>query len=386
MKSLELFSGAGGLAKGLEMAGFDHLAFVEFNRDACQTLRTNFDPSKVFEGDIRNYDFSTLGPVDMVAGGPPCQPFSLGGKHKASDDLRDMFPYALEAINVLRPKAFIFENVKGLLRSSFAEYFEYIMLRLEYPDYTDQKCDDWREHLAKLRSMAACPATPPEYHVQYQLVNAADYGIPQTRERVIVVGIRADLGTDWAFPKGQHSLERLLWEQYVSGDYWKRHGIEKPLEYAHSPHFMRRVERIEQRYGLIPPPSKPWVTMRDVLGHLPDPVSNHGIADHEFRDGARSYPGHTGSMYDLPSKTIKAGAHGVPGGENMIRFSDDSIRYLTVHEAKLIQGFPEDFAIHGAWGEAMRQIGNAVPALLAEKIGSSIIEKCEEKSSRKKAA
>ena len=113
MKSLELFSGAGGLAKGLEMAGFDHLAFVEFNCDACQTLRTNFDPSKVFEGDVRDYDFSKLDPIDMVAGGPPCQPFSLGGKHKASDDLRDMFPYAIAAINVLRPKAFIFENVKA---------------------------------------------------------------------------------------------------------------------------------------------------------------------------------------------------------------------------------------------------------------------------------
>ena len=197
MESLDLFSGAGGLAKGLDMAGVDHLAFVEFNRDACQTLRTNFDPSKVFEGDVRDYDFSALGPVDMVAGGPPCQPFSLGGKHKASDDLRDMFPSALEAINVLRPKAFIFENVKGLLRSSFAAYFEYIILRLEYPDDTDQQCDDWRAHLAKLRTMAACPATLPEYHVQYQLINAADYGIPQTRERVIVVGIRADLETSW---------------------------------------------------------------------------------------------------------------------------------------------------------------------------------------------
>lgn len=386
MKSLELFSGAGGLAKGLEVAGFEHLAFVEFNRDACHTLRANFDASKVFEGDVRDYDFSTLDPVDMVAGGPPCQPFSLGGKHKASEDARDMFPYALEAINVLRPKAFIFENVKGLLRSSFAEYFEYILLRLEYPDYTDQKCDDWREHLAQLRSMAACSASPPEYRVQFKLINAADYGIPQTRERVIVVGIRSDLETDWNFPEAEHSLERLLWEQYVSGDYWERHGIKKPLEYAHTPHFMRKVERIEQRYGLFPPPGKPWITMRDVLGHLPDPVGNHGITDHEFKDGARSYPGHTGSMYDLPSKTIKAGAHGVPGGENMIRFCDDSIRYLTVHEAKLLQGFPKDFAIHGAWGEAMRQIGNAVPTTLAEKIGASIIRKCQKEGSSKKAA
>lgn len=386
MRSLELFSGAGGLAKGLEMAGFDHVAFVEFNRDACQTLRKNFAPEKVFEGDVRDYDFSKVGAIDVVAGGPPCQPFSLGGKHKASDDLRDMFPYALNAINILRPKAFLFENVKGLLRPSFAEYFAYILLRLKYPDLTDQKCADWREHFSKLQNMASCPTSTPAYHVQYKLINAADYGIPQARERVIVVGIRADLGIDWTFPLADHRLERLLWAQYVSGEYWERHGINRPLEYAHSPHFMRQIERIKQRYGLLPPEGKSWRTMRDVLGHLPDPVRKHNILDHEFRDGARSYPGHTGSMYDLPSKTIKAGAHGVPGGENMIRFHDDSIRYLTVHEAKLIQGFPENFTIHGAWGEAMRQIGNAVPVMLARQIGASLIEKCADQSSSRRVA
>tara|TARA_R110002126_G_scaffold180017_1_gene328870 strand:- start:2933 stop:3310 length:378 start_codon:yes stop_codon:yes gene_type:complete len=114
--------------------------------------------------------------------------------------------------------------------------------------------------------------------------------------------------------------------------------------------------------------------MRDALGVLPDQNSNHAIPDHVFKGGARSYPGHTGSMFDLPSKTIKAGAHGVPGGENMIRFHDDSIRYLTVHEAKLIQCFPSDFQIHGAWGEAMRQIGNAVPATFANFIAKQICD------------
>ncbi len=254
MRLLELFSGAGGLAKGLELAGFNHLAFVESNCDACHTLRANFDPSKVFEGDVKDYDFSTLGPVEMVAGGPPCQPFSLGGKHRASEDARDMFPYALKAINVLRPKAFIFENVKGLLRSNFADYFEYIILRLKYPDYIGQRCDTWFEHLAKLRDMDNCPTSPPEYHVQYQLINAADHGVPQIRERVIVVGIRTDLDTGWTFPLTEHNLERLLWNQYISGDYWERHGIKKPLEYAHTPHFMRKIERIERQYGLFPPP------------------------------------------------------------------------------------------------------------------------------------
>lgn len=106
---------------------------------------------------------------------------------------------------------------------------------------------------------------------------------------------------------------------------------------------------------------------------MPHPSENHGIPDHIFRDGARSYPGHTGSCYDLPAKTIKAGGHGVPGGENMIRYPDGSIRYFTVFEAKRIQTFPDDYAITGAWGEALRQIGNAVPVLLAKQLGRSAI-------------
>ena len=371
MKSIELFSGAGGLAKGLELAGFEHLSFVESHRDACQTLRTNFDASKVFEGDIRDYDFSTLNGVDLVAGGPPCQPFSLGGAHKASDDLRDMFPYALDAITTLRPKAFIFENVKGLLRPNFSEYFEYIILRFKYPSCQDQSCQGWREHLVKLKEIEK--SAHPEYAVQHRLINVADYGIPQTRERVIFVGLRTDVDTEWAFPEMDCSLDRLLWDQYVSGDYWARHDIPPPPQETHAPYILRRIEKVRQKYGLIAPPEKPWVTMRDVLGHLPEPNRAHDIVDHVFRGGARSYHGHTGSLYDLPSKTIKAGVHGIPGGENMIRFSDQTIRYLTIHEAKLIQGFPDDFSIHGAWGEAMRQIGNAVPVPLGHKIGCEVL-------------
>ena len=127
MRSVELFSGAGGLAKGLEISRFKHAVFVEFNKYACASLRLNFDQEIVFEGDIRNFDFSQISDVDVVAGGPPCQPFSLGGKHGAFDDDRDMFPYAIRAIEKLKPKAFIFENVKGLLRPSFADYFDYMV-------------------------------------------------------------------------------------------------------------------------------------------------------------------------------------------------------------------------------------------------------------------
>jgi len=372
MRSIELFSGAGGLAKGLENSGFEHIAYIENNRDACTTLRYNFDAQKVFEGNVQEYEFETLSNIDVLAGGPPCQPFSLGGKHKSSSDERDMFPFAIKAVRSLRPKAFIFENVKGLLRPSFSCYFEYILLRLQYPDFNCENSNDWMQNLSHLRELAGNPDSPPEYKVQFKLINAADYGVAQTRERVIIVGIRSDLRTKWLYPEGVYTRDRLLWDQYISGEYWEKHKIKKIPEYSHSKHFLKRIGAVKDKYGFIPPSSLPWKTIRDVLTDVPDPKGKHKIDDHLFRDGAKSYPGHTGSMFDQPSKTIKAGGHGVPGGENMIRFSDGSIRYLTVYEAKLIQSFPKSFKIHGTWGEAMRQIGNAVPVTIAEVLGKEL--------------
>jgi DNA (cytosine-5)-methyltransferase 1 len=365
MRSLELFSGAGGLAKGLELAGFEHASFVEFNKDACASLRLNFNPNLVFQGDIANFDFSALDGIDVVAGGPPCQPFSLGGKHKAHQDSRDMFPYAIRAIESLQPKAFVFENVKGLLRDSFSEYFNYIVLRLTYPGCQIAWQESWESHLERLKKINGKQYVGIRYNVKYKLLNAADHGIPQKRERVVIVGTRADLRMAWNFPNSTHSEDRLNWDKFVTGEYWRRHRlpIQKDSNLAMT---------LERRYGIFPPEEKPWQTVRDCLVGVPHPEETHGIDDHIFKDGARTYPGHTGSEIDQPSKTIKAGGHGVPGGENMIRYEDGSVRYFTVYEAKLIQTFPKDFLVTGAWGEAMRQIGNAVPVRLAEIIGSHL--------------
>ena len=371
MQSLEIFSGTGGLAKGLEDAGFRHASFVEFNRHACASLRVNFDPGKIFEGDIRDFDLCSLGHIDVVAGGPPCQPFSLGGKHKSHDDHRDMFPYAIRAIELLTPKAFVFENVKGLLRTSFSDYFEYILLRLSYPSFQPKGLGGWQDHLSMLRKLGKA-YTGVRYNVRHELLNAADYGVPQTRERVVIVGIRSDIDVAWEFPEKTHSQDRLLWDMYVSGDYWRRHGIEARVDQLDPQSAYVMAATLQQRYGMFEPISKPWQTVRDALAGVPDPQSAHGIQDHIFRGGARSYPGHTGSYIDRPSKTIKAGGHGVPGGENMIRFEDGEIRYFTVYEAKLIQTFPADFQVLGAWGEALRQIGNAVPVRLASVLGKHL--------------
>lgn len=379
MKSLEIFSGSGGLAKGLELAGFSHAAFVEFNKHACASLRKNFDAEKVFFGDIRDFDLDSVQDVDVVAGGPPCQPFSLGGKHKAHQDSRDMFPYAIRAIEKLTPKAFVFENVKGLLRPTFDDYFEYILLRLAYPGFKAKLGQDWREHLDGLRKASKLSYAGVKYNVSFQLVNAADYGVPQSRERVVMVGLRSDLGLNWSFPKPTHCEDRLLWDMCVTKDYWARHGIPCPENILGNFAVSEIAASLLEKYGLFEPELLPWQTVRDALYGVVDPRESHDILDHLFRDGARTYPGHTGSDIDWPSKTIKAGGHGVPGGENMIRYPDGSVRYFTVFEAKRIQTFPDDFIIAGAWGEAMRQIGNAVPVLLAEVMGkhlANLLEDC----------
>jgi DNA (cytosine-5)-methyltransferase 1 len=381
MRCFEIFSGAGGLAKGLELAGCEHTAFVELNKHACASLSANFLPDKVFLGDIKDFDLDSLNDIDVVAGGPPCQPFSLGGKHKADQDTRDMFPHAIRAIEKLTPKAFIFENVKGLLRPSFSDYFDYIILRLTYPGFNVKPFISWEEHLAQLRNVSQLSYVGIRYDVQFKLVNAADYGVPQIRERVIIVGVRADLGISWSFPKPTHSKERLLWEMHVTGEYWKRHAIPAESRPPAEKSITENLFREKNRTGFINTTLLAWKTVRDALHDIPNPDEFHGIEDHLLKDGARSYPGHTGSDFDWPSKTIKAGAHGVPGGENMIRYANGSVRYLTVFEAKRIQTFPDDFKIKGAWGEAMRQIGNAVPVLLAEVFGQKLAKILNEKSS-----
>lgn len=375
MKSLELFSGCGGLAKGLELAGFEHSAFVEFNPDACKSLRQNFDAERVFEGDIRDFDFHQLSGIDVVAGGPPCQPFSLGGKHGANSDNRDMFPYAIKAIEILTPQAFVFENVKGLLRESFSDYFNYVLLRLTFPDAHASLKSTWQEHYKSLKKINYDYYDGIKYKVKRTLVNAADYGVPQCRERVVIVGIRSDLESVWEFPSPTHSEEKLLWDKFVTGDYWERHKVPKAKREICENGTASRVKNLRDTFGFFEPMLQPWQTVRDALQDVPDPRTKHGIRDHIFRDLARTYPGHTGSDFDLPAKTIKAGGHGVPGGENMIRFSDGSVRYFTVFEGKRIQSFPDDFIVTGAWTEAMRQIGNAVPVLLGERIGEALMGK-----------
>jgi DNA (cytosine-5)-methyltransferase 1 len=323
-------------------------------------------PPKVIQSDIREIDYAEFaGRVSFVSGGPPCQPFSLGGRHRGRNDARDMFPEAVRAVRELRPDAFLFENVRGLLRESFSDYFSYILLQLSYPEVPPLKGEAWQGHLRRLESRRASRARPDlEYDVRFRQVNAADYGVPQTRHRVAVVGFRSGLGDGWSFPEPTCARESLALAKNGGGTYWKEHGL-RPPQTGHAP----------RPAGIFTEgtPGR-WRTVRDALAGLPDPKAKAGgkIANHEFRDGARAYKGHSGSALDEPSKALKAGVHGVPGGENSVSLDDGSLRYYTAREGARIQTFPDSYVFSGSWSESMRQIGNAVPVLLARTIGESV--------------
>lgn len=390
LKAIELFAGAGGLGLGIAQAGFQHHLVVEKDKDACDTIRANFtrmtDYSHswpLFEGDVRTVDFQSFNEkIDLVSGGPPCQPFSIGGKHRGFLDQRDMFPEAARIVRLVKPKVFLFENVKGLLRESFAKYFQYILLQLKYPEIGKQDNQDWVGHLSRLEQHHThnkCRGL--YYRVLFRLVNAADYGVPQKRERVIMVGFRSDIREDWSFPLPTHSEDVLLRSQFITGEYWDKHKIAKRDRPAPPRIFSNSINRIKYLPGHI----EPWATVRDAINDLPDPriCPSASILNHKFQAGARVYPGHTGSPLDEPAKTLKAGGHGVPGGENMLTHPDGTVRYFTVREGARLQTFPDWFVFKSSWTESMRQIGNAVPVKLANIVASSIIQGLRHSSSQK---
>ena len=230
--SIELFCGAGGLALGLQKAGINHKALFEWDKYSCENIELNIKNGfvyvldwKVFNTDVRTVEYTLYkDKIDVVSGGPPCQPFSLGGKAKAYNDKRDMWPEAIRAVRELRPKAFIFENVKGLMRAAFKDYFQYIVLQLTYPSVS-RVTMDWESHYYKLQEIAQSPTIEAEYSITYRLVNVADYGIPQSRFRVFIVGFRKDLGIDYKFPEAEYSKDALLYDKWVTGSYWKEHDL-----------------------------------------------------------------------------------------------------------------------------------------------------------------
>lgn len=366
MKSIELFAGAGGLALATASAGFQHKGVFELNRNACDTIRRNCELGSIhwplFPGDLTKYNFSSFQDIDLVSGGPPCQPFSIGGKHRGHTDHRNLFPEVVRVVRETQPKAVLIENVKGLLRPTFAKFFEYVIFQLTYPEIIRRKGEDWDKHLSRLEKFHTRGKLEGlRYNVVFRCLNAADYGVPQKRERVFIVAFRSDIPANWSFPEPTHSRDALLHSKWITGEYWDRHkiskrptrptGIEKPLSFMLG---------------------KPWVTVRDAIHDLPDPRKPNEMPNHKYNPGARVYGGHTGSPLDEPAKTLKAGDHGVPGGENMLAYPNGKVRYFTVRESARLQTFPDDYVFEGSWTETMRQLGNAVAVRLGKIVASSI--------------
>lgn len=378
VRAVELFAGAGGLALGLSKAGFKPELVVERDRHCCDTLRINRTPTSPgrhwpdpFEGDVRAVEYGPFeGRIDLVSGGPPCQPFSIGGEHRGFNDTRDMWPEAVRAVREIRPRAFVFENVKGLLREAFSGYLGYVLLQLQHPSLAKREGEEWRDHLDRLQQHHTSGGEI-EYRVLHELLDSANYGVAQRRHRVVFVGYRADIHADWCFPRPTHSMDGLLYDMMRTGEYWDRHQV------AQRDRIVPAARSLRGAYMLVRPAEKSWRTVRDAISDLPDPEkalvgAPTKYTGHRLQTGAKSYVGHTGSPIDWPAKALKAGVHGVPGGENMLRRPDGTVRYFTVREAARLQGFPDGWQLQGPWSEAMRQLGNAVPMTLGEVVGKSV--------------
>ena len=383
LRSVELFAGCGGLAFGLAEAGFDHVLVVEKDVQASRTLSGNRERGvrhyadwNLVAQDVRDVDYAAVkGPIELVAGGPPCQPFSIGGVHKGPSDPRNMWPEAIRAVRELRPRAFLFENVRGLLRPAFADYLEYLRLQLAWPEL-ENKTRGWRDWRAHLRRHAARGAAP-SYRLMVQGIIAADYGAPQKRHRAMILGVRSDVTTDLTFPRPTHSREALVWSQRVIGDYWERHGVALRARPAPTDSERGIMAALLKRSDRAPS-ERPWITVRDAIGDLPSPKRRIGkISNHFLHPGARVYERHTGSTLDEPAKALKAGDHGVPGGENVLVGRRGAVRYFSIREMARLQGLPDEFVVDGAWKGPIRQLGNAVPVQVGKTFGDAIREVIE---------
>ena len=365
---INLCAGAGGLALGLKQAGFDYSNLFDLDPVACATLAQNIRDDhptlhgRIFEGDLSGIEWTWRSDnVRLLAAGAPCQPFSMGGSRRGAADERNLFPTILSAVRALRPRAVLIENVRGLERGLHRPYLEYILRQLRHADIQPKLDESWEDHDQRLRRHDADESRRPTYHVAWCVLNAADFGVPQVRYRVFIVATATGLPA-YEFPNPTHSKRQLLWEQ-ATGAYWEERGLIVPPETG------QIIPAHEPEDSLLP-----WVTVRDAIEDLSPPAveERESSNNHWIIQGARAYSGHTGSVMDWPSKTLKAGVHGVPGGENMVRCDDRTIRYYTLREMARIQTFPDRYRFIGARSNVTRQIGNAVPCNLAAAVAKPL--------------
>ena len=331
MKSIELFAGAGGLALGIEKAGFDTIGLVEFDRSAAETLKYNRPNWNVIHDDIANIskldleDYFSIkkGELDLLSGGAPCQSFSYAGKRLGLEDTRGtlFYHYAI-FLEKLQPKMFLFENVKGLTSHDKGKTYETILNVFESEGYT----------------------------VQSKVLNAWDYGVAQKRERMIMVGIRNDLITKISFTyPAIHEYKPVLRD--VLTDCQSSQG-------------MQYSEHKRKLFELVPPGGY-W---RDI----PEDIAKEYMKSTWDMGGGR-----TGILrrlsLDEPSLTVLT----TPTQKQTERCHPLEARPFTVRENARIQSFPDDWEFQGSLGNQYKQIGNAVPVNLAYEVGLKIRESLE---------
>ena len=366
LRSLELFAGAGGLALGLHAAGFHLQAVVEKDTTARETLEKNGKHPRrhtrgwdVRAADVDRLDYSEFAGVDLLSAGTPCQPFSHGGHRRGSLDERNLFPQVIRALHDIQPRAFLIENVRGLLFSDMALYWQRLVRELRAPN---------RHYFPNFYARRGRPKD--EYKVFFRVLNAADFGLPQHRLRLFIVGLRPELANKWRWPEPSHGRDALI-AALLDDEYWQRHAVSSRIRAAVRDSF---GPRLRER---LAPKGRRWKTLRDLLCMLDAPATEaNGTGDrsHVYIPDARLYPKHTGSKLDWPAKTVKAGVHGCPGGEHIAVLDDGTHRYLTVRECALLQGFPKTYLFPTLRTAAMKQIGNAVPVPVATAVGERLME------------
>lgn len=322
MKTIDLFSGAGGLSLGLKRAGFKVIACVELNRDAMDTYASHDAEATHFNEDIRSIDFNRYrGVIDLVCGGPPCQPFSVGGLRKAHADSRDMIPEFVRSLREIQPEAFIMENVPGLMQKKIRPYFDSIIARL-----------------------SACG-----YRLNWAVLNAADYGVPQKRKRLVIIGSKK---MQLRFPAATHGAGTQ--QAHVTA--LKTLG-EEPI--GEAPNCSVRFAK--------DPDLRPSPYAGQVYNGGGRPIDPHGPC-HTILASSGGYKTH---WIDTQNVAPEYHAHLKAGGAPRDGFVPGA-RRLSVEECALIQTFPRDLAFAGKRSAQYSQIGDAVPPDLAFVIARSL--------------
>ncbi len=303
--SLEICAGAGGQALGLEHAGFCHKAVVEIEKDYCDILRYNRPLWNVIRQDVRDFDGKPYyGCIDLLAGGVPCPPFSIAGKQLGKDDERDLFPHILRLAYEINPKAVMIENVRGLMDSKFIEYRSHILNSLEQLGY----------------------------RTYIKLINSSDYGVPQLRPRVVIIGIRNDISDTFEYPAPIEMRNNTVGTSLLS--LMSENGWKGASEWA------AKANRIA-------------------------PTLVGGSKKHGGPDLGPTRARKAWAELGIDGRGI-ANEAPTPDYEGMPR--------LTPKMLAKLQGFPDDWVFGSKKTAACRMIGNAFPPPVAKAIGQQIVK------------